>query len=716
MTKDQSWQDALLRSGFESKTDTPVSLRTTISAFLHRYHNQLTDIQAEAVQPIYKGENAILISGTASGKTEAAVIPIVARIIDRKKSSVCLYLAPTRALLNDLYRRLQAPLHQLGMQLAIRHGDRPLKSGDEGLSLLLTTPESLDVLLSKTHPCLAKVGFIVCDEIHQVLGTPRGSQLLFLIQRLKLLKPQCEVAPQRVALSATLGNPDEVSSWFCAGDRPAKVFSVGQQRPLAPEFRWIGSPSELRDVIRTSRAKKVLIFVNSRRVCDSLFLELQNLLPYRVFIHYSTLSKQQREYVESQFKLSEYSVCVATSTLELGIDIGSIEVIILYEPPNSVTNLLQRVGRGGRRVGETWAIMTPSTDLQLLSFCALTSLAQEGLVEAVPPGQFFSVVVQQIFSYIAGKRNYRMHEQEALDLCSSFSWIGQDDITLLLGQLCRLRYLRPETEWSSYQMGANLGPLFNDSAIHSNIADRGSGIQVLHEGRLLATLPLPASQIKLGAIMLYAGRFWKIVSVGDGRVTVRPNSPCDSPIRPRYGGRSGSPMSALVAQRIKSILYERKVIDGLEDTSAARMAGLISKVPAGLYGGEVLEYRHLTETGFDYYYYTFAGGLENSVLQLALSENGYQCQLMRNAEGIALHASMPLDFEAIPDNEDSIVGAVRNNWQRFRSLVNSGPFYELLPTALKKKEILSQVLYGPTVANVTRLKVARVVTIPARLF
>ena len=717
MTKKQTWKDTLVGGGFVYKSGIPISLKSAISAFLHQHHNQLTDIQAKAVQPIYKGENAILISGTASGKTEAAVIPIASRIIDSRKSSVCIYVAPTKALLNDLYRRLLAPLHQLGIELARRHGDKPLTSGDQKkISILLTTPESLDVLISKNYPFLERVKFIVCDEIHQVLGTPRGSQLLFLIERLKLLKPQPGVVPQRIALSATLGNPREVSLWFSAGDRLAKVFSAGQQRPVAPEFHWINKPSELRDIIKISKAKKVLIFVNSRRMCDNLFLELQNLSPYRVFIHYSTLTKQQREYVESQFKRSEYAVCVATSTLELGIDIGSIEAIILCEPPDSVTSLLQRVGRGSRRFGETWAIMTPNTNLDLLHFCALTSLAQQGLVEDVPPGHFFSAVVQQIFSHIASKRNYRMHEQEAVDLCGPFSWIGQDDILSILGELCRLRYLRPEPEWSSYQMGANLIQLFNDSAIHSNIADRGSGIQVLHEGRLLAALPLPASQIQLGATILYAGRFWKIVSVGDSRVTVRLTAPCHSPIRPRYGSRSGSCMSSLVAQGIKSILFGRKVTSGLDDASTDQMAGLVSKIPPGLCGGEIFEYRHPTETRYEYYYYTFAGGLENSVLQLVLSNNGYECQLMRNAEGIALRAGVPLDFEVIPNDEDSILNVVDDHWQRFRSLVNVGPFYEFLPTALKRKEILSQVLYGPTVANVMSLGKAKVVTIPARLF
>ena len=175
-------------------------------------------------------------------------------------------------------------------------------------------------------------------------------------------------------------------------------------------------------------------------------------------------------------------------------------------------------------------------------------------------------------------------------------------------------------------------------------------------------------------------------------------------------------MSSLVAQRIKSVLFGKEITSELDDASTDQMARLVSKIPSGLCGGEILAYRHLTETGYEYCYYTFAGGLENFVLQLIFSNNGYECQLMRNADGIGLHASVPLDFDVVPDDENSVLDVVHGHWQRFRSLVNVGPFHELLPTALKRKEILSQVLYGSTIANVMSLRKAKVVIIPTRLF
>jgi ATP-dependent Lhr-like helicase len=681
-----------------------------VSTFLHQHYQRFTDIQSKSIQPIYDGENALLVSQTASGKTEAAVIPLAARITENRGNSVCVYIAPTRALLNDLYRRLEVPLHQLGIELAIRHGDRPLTSQDQELSFLLTTPESLDILLCHNYAFLKKVRYVVCDEIHQLLGTPRGLHLLFLLERLNLNKQTRIEQLQRIALSATLGNPSRVSEWFSSGGKEAKVFSTGEQRPIYAKFHWLKMQNDLKDVIRGSRAKKILIFVNSRRMCEDLFLELHNFAPYRVFIHYSTLDKEQREYVESQFKTSEYAICIATSTLELGIDIGSIEVVILFEPPQSAKNLLQRVGRGSRRSGQTWAILTPKNELDLLEFVALITLGQEGIVEDVPPGQFFSTVVQQLFSYISSKRNYRIHQDEVSELCRSFTWIQHDDIASILSELSKQRYLRYEPEWSSYQMGPNLEVLFNDNAIYSNISDSKSGWQIFHEGRRLAILPLSSGKIRIGTVILYAGRFWKVTAVGDNSATVSSTSPVSSPVRPMYGGTGGSYMSSLVTQKMKTILFKKESqLDGLDSVSKDSLTEMIARIPSSVILSDVLQFRSLSETGNKYFYYTFAGGIENAIIQTIFSIHGYECQLMKNAEGLALQSIEPLDFSLIPKEESTIIDTISNHWHRFQSRVVVGPFFNLLPIELKKKEILAQVFYGATLSRVTALSNVNVV-------
>ncbi len=709
MTDAANWETTLLQAGMKRKKKADPRLQLVVQTFLHRHFGQLTGIQASAVPALYAGQNGILISGTASGKTEAAVIPVAARIMGDKDRPVCLYVAPTRALLNDLYRRLEVPLHHLGIKLAIRHGDRPLTTADEELSLLLTTPESLDVLLAKNFPFFERVKFIICDEIHQVLGTPRGLQMLFLIDR---VAQKSRRVPQRIALSATLGNPSAASEWFSASSAPAAVFQVGAQRATLPEIRWLERKGGgLRQVIRVAQPSKVIVFANSRRTCDDLFLDLEDFDPYGTFIHYSTLPRDQREYVESQFKKSAFAICVATSTLELGVDIGSVEAVLLYEPPGSVTSFLQRVGRGGRRKGQAWAIMTPKNERELITFCALHSLAAKGAVEDVPPGHFYSVVVQQIFSYLAGKRNHRIHESEVMDLCRSFAWVELDNIAAILSNLVKHRHVIAEPAWSSYQMGPNLRQLYNDARIHSNIDDGHTGIALFHNGRRIANLPIASNQVQLGADILYAGRYWRIVSVADGRLSVQPVPHSSSPIRPRYRSVGGPVMSWLVAGKIREILLGKvDVSRGLDNTAAQHLAEVLARVPRDAPENCIVEWRRRHGDDVDYYYYTFAGGLENAILSVLLLAQGRDCRPVRGSEGLIVQSGERLDLGLIPESAEAVRQSVEDGWRAFSSLVNTGPFVDLLPPKLAKKEVLSQVLYGSTVLRVCAMNNAPMVS------
>ena len=711
MSEPSDWKQLLKEIGFKEKPEPDVLLKNAVSAFLHQHQEQFNDIQSKAIYPIYVGENALLISSTASGKTEAVCIPIAAKICENRENSLCIYVAPTKALLNDLYKRLSIPLHRLDIQLAIRHGDRPLPSSDQELSFLLTTPESLDILLSKDYPFLSKVKFVICDEIHQVFGTPRGCQLVFLLER---LKKKTDRKQQRIALSATVGNPSTTTEWFQGGNSPVRVFSTTTKRPIDPELHWLDSHNPLKNVIQQSKAKKVLIFVNSRRMCDDLFLELRNFLPYRVFVHYSTLERAQREYVESQFKTSEFAICIATTTLELGIDIGSIEAIILYDAPQSVTSFLQRIGRGSRRAGKTWVIMTPKNNLELLQFCALTSLASEGIIENTPLGQFYSVLIQQIFSSVAAKHHHRVHEREIEEICTCFPWIQPEEIALIMQKLSSLRYLQYEAKWSSYQMGPMLEALYNDAVIFSNISNGKSGIQLFHEGRRLASLPLQVVQLRLGAVILFAGRYWEIISVGEGRITVRLTNPAPSPIRPSYGKGGGNYMSAIVAQKIKTIISGRANLSDfkLDGATENRLRGLQIRIPSQHFEGYIFQAR----SAFEYFYYTFAGGLGNTILNLLFSKFGYPCQLVKKAESIAIHSDNPLDFALIPNHENVLKEIIHDHWQSFLPLVSVGPFFNLLPVSLKRKEVLSQVDYGDTISNAIVMRNRSVIPISGRPF
>ena len=167
--------------GLKPKNHQP-GLERAVSAFLGKHLLQKKPIQDQAIDIVYAGKDVLIISATASGKTEAAFIPICAQLIINH-DQVALYLAPTRALLNDMFKRLQAPMHALGLDLRIRHGDISLPSNTSSVRVLLTTPESLDILLTKHHQILSKINYVILDEIHQLYGSPRGDQLMFFLRR-----------------------------------------------------------------------------------------------------------------------------------------------------------------------------------------------------------------------------------------------------------------------------------------------------------------------------------------------------------------------------------------------------------------------------------------------------------------------------------------------------------------------------------------------------
>lgn len=283
-----------------------------------------------------------------------------------------------------------------------------------------------------------------------------------------------------------------------------------------------------------------------------------------------------------------------------------------------------------------------------------------------------------------------------------------------MGRLSSQRYLHHETGWSSYQIGPMLATLYNEMAIFSNISNGGSGIQVFHEGHRLASLPLPIGQLRLGAVILFAGRYWEVTAVGESRISVRSTKPVHSPIRPSYGRRGGNFMSSVIAQRIKAFISGRanSLNFRLDMASENHLRELHARIPSEYYEGYIFQSRSASK----YLYYTFAGGLENMILQLLFSKLGYDCQLMKNTEGIAVCSSESLDFGVIPDNEDEIKDTIRDRWQSFLQLTSTGPFFNLLPVALRRKEILSQILYGRTLSNVIAMRNREVIITSDGLF
>ncbi|KQS08320.1 ATP-dependent helicase [Curtobacterium sp. Leaf183] len=357
----------------------------------------LRPLQRAAVAPVYSGADCLLIAPTAGGKTEAATFPLLTRMTEEGWTGLSVvYVAPLKALLNNLLPRLEQYTAWLGRRVALWHGD----IGDgarrailaEPPDILLTTPESLEAMLVSRrvdHRLLFRgLRAVVADEIHSFAAGDRGWHLVAVLERVQRLT---EHRIQRVGLSATLGNPRDVLAWYQGSNAalgvPAQVVAVDDP-PAPPELvlDHVGSLENAATVISQLHVgEKRLVFCESRRQAEELAFELRG-RGVTTFISHSSLSLDERRQSERAFAEARDCVIVSTSTLELGIDIGDLHRMIQLDSPRSVGSFLQRLGRTGRRLGTVRNALFLTTDYDsLLRAAGLLHLWGNRFVEPVIP-------------------------------------------------------------------------------------------------------------------------------------------------------------------------------------------------------------------------------------------------------------------------------------------------------------------------------------------
>jgi ATP-dependent Lhr-like helicase len=372
---------------------------------------ELRPLQEQAVDPIVKGEHCLLIAPTAGGKTEAALLPVLSRMLsDSWQGLSVLYICPIRALLNNLEERLAVYCSLVGRRCGLWHGDVGQASRSAILrdppDILLTTPESLEaILISKRTDrryFFGSLQTVIIDEIHAFAGDDRGWHLLAVLERI------AEVAgrrPQRIGLSATIGNPEDILSWMVREQsRQARVISPPFVSSVEADVQldYVGSIENAALVVsRLHRGEKRLVFCDSRSQAERLASLLRG-LGTSTFVSHSSLSVDERRQAERAFRESRDCVIVATSTLELGIDVGDLDRVVQLEAPLTVASFLQRLGRTGRRAGLSRNCLLLATHREsLIRAAALLRLWKEGYVEPLhPPPAPYPVVAQQIMATI----------------------------------------------------------------------------------------------------------------------------------------------------------------------------------------------------------------------------------------------------------------------------------------------------------------------------
>ncbi len=353
----------------------------------------LTEIQKKAVPIIFQKKDSIIIAPTGSGKTECSIIPIFSLLKKSKNEGKvkALYLTPLRALNRDVFRRIIRYAENDGLTIQIRHGDTPQnirkKITNSPPDVLITTPETLVILLTqrKMLDALSELEWIVIDEVHELLGNERGSQLSLSLERLQI-NSRKEIT--RIGLSATIGNAKESAKFVVGTKRKCSVIRDASIRKYDVDVKYIdGTISDVaafiaEHVTKLNLNSPILLFTNTRGESEFLASILKEKSNINIELHHGSLSREVREETEFQLREGKSGIVVCTSSLELGLDIGSIELVIQYGSPRQVSKLIQRIGRSkhSRSSSAKGIIVTNNSDDEFEAKAILERI-KEGSIE-----------------------------------------------------------------------------------------------------------------------------------------------------------------------------------------------------------------------------------------------------------------------------------------------------------------------------------------------
>lgn len=379
-------------------TTSPESLETTVLQHVKELGwAEPTPIQRKAFPVLLRRRGALLVAPTGSGKTEAAVIPIFTLCSASRSGSMgirVLYITPLRALNRDIFRRIIEYGERMGLAVDLRHGDTPVRARQRMIEkppdVLITTPETLAILLTvrRMKPHLSKVEWIVVDEMHELLSSERGTHLSVSIEKVERITGRSVV---RVGLSATVGNLDEAQRFLAGAGRKCAVLVDPSIRVYDIAVRHVqgGFADVAKYVLKYVKEEgrgSVLLFTNTRDEAEHMGALLKGLSSDTpIEVHHGSLSREIREEAESRLRKGEAGIVVSTSSLELGLDIGAVDLVVQLGSPRQAVKLVQRIGRSRHKVGKSarGLIVTSRLDDELESL-ALAKRTTEGNLESSP--------------------------------------------------------------------------------------------------------------------------------------------------------------------------------------------------------------------------------------------------------------------------------------------------------------------------------------------
>jgi ATP-dependent helicase Lhr and Lhr-like helicase len=412
----------------------------------------LTSIQEMTIPEIIDGKNLVLLAPTAGGKTEAAFFPVFHNIHTEGLDGLSvIYVSPIKALLNNQEERLNTLSSFVYRDVFKWHGD--VARGEKGKyfkdpsSVLMITPESLEVILMNKkinkNELFKNVRAIVVDEIHSFAEGERGVHLMAVLER---IQEYSKHDIQRIGLSATVGNPEQISEWLQGSSKRQRgvIDPPKENKPKKIEIKYAQEDQLATEVYKRAYGKKSLLFSNSRTGAEKVKNALEE-KGIEAYVHHSSINKYFREVAEERFKIGKNNIIIATSTLELGIDIGDLDIVLQLDSPYSVSSFLQRMGRTGRRQGSVGHfVFFPTQNEKLVIAIAIINLAMGGWVESVNVTKksidllFHQILMMSMQFLGVGK------EQVFSTLCKAypFSAISQEEYAELLNYMCEEEFIQ----------------------------------------------------------------------------------------------------------------------------------------------------------------------------------------------------------------------------------------------------------------------------------
>lgn len=518
----------------------------------------LTDPQIRAIPEILKGSNVLLVAPTGTGKTEAALLPIFSKLLEEKtpfKPGIkVVYITPLRSLNRDLLDRLSWWGSKLDIRVAVRHGDTDQRERTAQAAsppdLVVTTPETLQIILTGRllRQALRTVKWVVVDEIHELASDKRGSQLSVGLERLRSVAVS---DIQIIGLSATVGKPEELARYMVGEARSFSVVEVPVPREMKIVVEFPKPSSE--DILLAEKIaahpevaarvrkiadliaghKAVLLFTNTRATAETLgnkFLVLGLDTPVKV--HHGSLGKGTRVAAESGLKSGGLRGVICTSSLELGIDVGLVDLVIQYGSPREAVRLMQRVGRSGHKIGWTAEGVIVAIDSDdFLESIVIKTRALSGMLEPVqPPPKPYDVLAHQLAGLLLERGR----------------WSYEDALSFLRSSSAYASLQEEELQEVLEFLSSKLVPPVVNNQRTSRIFTRPRGIRQLYEYYFnnLSTIPevkqyavvnedsseivgtldeeFVAEKGVAGIKFVMAGRVWNLIQVYEGRVLVKP--------------------------------------------------------------------------------------------------------------------------------------------------------------------------------------------------